>query len=91
MIACISARFPFGVGHRRRSEIGQKFVHRRDIARSLIFQLISSVIFIAEKLGAFRAQLRDANHDRPLVQFAALAVPRERSFHDLFAQWPILQ
>ena len=49
------------------------------------------MIVVAEKLGAFGAQLRNANDDSAIIEITSLAVARERSLHDPLAERPILQ
>ena len=83
--------FPFRIGHRGRREIGEKLVHRRDILRGLIFELISGVVGVAEQRRALRPQLRGPADDFFVIEFAAVAVPRERGLHDLLAQRAILE
>ena len=58
--------------------------------RRLVFQLIGGVTGVAEKRCAFGAQLGNAQDDRAIVEFAALAVSRERRFHDSLPQRTVL-
>ena len=80
MIFCMSALLRVRIRHRRRREIGEKFVHRLDILRGLVFQLIGGVVRVAEQRRAFRAQLHRAQNDLARVPFAAVTVPRRAKF-----------
>ena len=83
--------FASGIGHRRRSQIGKKLVHRRNILRGLVLELVGSMVRVAEEDCALRPQFCGAAHDLTVVPFATVAVPRQRGLHDLLAQRSILE
>ena len=91
MIACMSAPSFFALATAAGREIGEEFVHRRHILRRLVFELVGGVVRVAEQGGAFGPQFRGPAHDFLIVEFAAVAVPRQRGLHDFFAERAVLQ